>query len=113
MVIMHGLFDLKTNYTSEQFKQAFDAFALHLKAVNLLVNWRYMQRTPHEVYDACPPQMDFYVAMEFSDSLQSEKCKDYVQQDIEPVKSLHRAVNRQVHNTQFFLTEDVEVENSN
>ena len=108
MVIMHGLFDLKSDYSSSQFKLAFDNFCGHLKQEALLVSWSYMQRTPDDVYDARPPEMKFHVAMKFSDAKQAEASKVYVTANQEPIKSLHFAVNSKVKNTQFFLCEDVE-----
>lgn len=108
MVTMHGLFDLKMGRSDVQFKQDFDNFCTHLKQQDLLVTWRYMVRVPDQVYDARPPLVQFYVAMDFADLEQSEKCKKYVMVDTDPVNVLHRAVNSKVENTQFFLSEDVE-----
>lgn len=107
-VIMHGLFDLKSEYSSLQFKLAFDDFCAHLKQEKLLISWSYMQRTPDDVYDARPPIMQFYVAMKFFDAKQAEVSKEYVIANQEPIKTLHYAVNSKVENTQFFLCEDVE-----
>ena len=107
MVIMHGLFDLKPDCSHSQFKSAFDDFCAHLKQQKLLNSWRYMQRTPHDIYDARPPVTEFYVAMEFIDADQAEQSKDYVVNNQEPVSSLHLAVNSKVINTQFFLSEDI------
>ena len=105
---MHGLFDLKSDYSSSQFKSAFDDFCAHLKQEGLLDSWCYMRRSPDNVYDARPPEMQFYVAMKFADRKQAENSKVYVTANQEPVKPLHQAVNSKVENTQFFLCEDVE-----
>lgn len=112
MVVMHGLFDLKEKYNEHEFKQAVDNFAAHLQQMNMLSAWRFMRRTPHPGYDARPPAKNFYVSVEFIDLPQSQECWAYVENNQEPLRSFHRAVNSKVKNTIFFLCEDVESENS-
>ena len=107
MIVLHGLFELKDGYLERDFRDAFDAFAQHLRDQSLLVEWRFMRQEEHEGYNRRPPETPHYIAMEFTDRTQSEACWDYVEKDEEPLKSLHRAMNRQVTNTRFFLCSDV------
>ncbi|WP_282604406.1 DUF6614 family protein [Pelagibius sp. Alg239-R121] len=107
MIVMHGLFGLKDDCDEVQFRDSFDAFSGHLKQLNLLITWRFMRQEPHDGYNRRPPEAPYYVSMEFLDNDQAEACWAYVEQDEEPLKSLHRAMNRQVQNTQFFLSSDV------
>lgn len=107
MIILHGLFELKEVYGEAEFRNAFDAFAKHLKEQSFLLGWRFMQQEVHEGYNRRPPETPYYIAMEFADRPQSEACWDYVEKDEEPVRSLHRAMNRQITNARFFLYSDV------
>ncbi len=107
MFVLHGLFELKDGYGETDFRHAFDAFASHLQEQSLLRKWRFMRQEDHAGYNRRPPAKPFYIAMEFTDRAQSEACWDYVEKDEEPLKSLHRAMNRQVTNTSFFLCADV------
>ncbi|MEP6567812.1 MAG: DUF6614 family protein [Mesorhizobium sp.] len=105
MTTMHGLFHLRSPDELPRFKAAYDAFAGHLQELGYVSGWRLMRRSPHDGYDARPPEQPLYVAMDFPDLTTAQACYAYVEADQEPLKALHRAVNREVHTTQFFLCE--------
>jgi hypothetical protein len=107
MITMHGLFHLREQARDADFRAAYDAFGEHLRSLGYVVSWRFMRRSPHDGYDARPPEQPFYVSMDFPDIEAARACYRYVEADEEPLKTLHRAVNRKVHTTQFFLCEDI------
>ena len=107
MVTMHGLFDLVQPGGEAEFRSAFDRFAEHLFEQRLIVSWRFMRRLPHYGYDSTPPSTRFHVSMDFDSELTAQQCWDYVEQDLPPVRELHRAVNSRVTREVFFLCEDV------
>ncbi len=107
MIVLHGLFELKDGYGDTDFRDAFDAFANHLRNQSLLLEWRFMRQEAHEGYNRRPPEAPNYIALEFADKTQSEACWAYVENDEEPIRSLHRRMNRQITNASFFLCSDV------
>ena len=106
MIIMHGLFDLMENVNEGQFRRSFEPFSDHLTANSMVLNCRFMRHQDHEGYNADPPATKYYVSMEFSDMDCAERCWDYIQENKEPIKSLHTAVFSKVQNSSFFLTSD-------
>ena len=107
MITMHGNFDLIAGIKTADFHQAFDGFCRHLSDVGYVTGWQFAVRTPHAGYDARPPQTKYYVAMHFPSYEIAERCYAYVAADEEPLKTLHRAVNRKVvrETTSFYLCE--------
>lgn len=107
MIIMHGLFDLKDGVKEGEFRQSFEQFSDHLKDSRMVVSWRIMRHQAHHGYNARPPLTHYYVSIEFTEMDQAERCWGYVQENDEPLKSLHDAVFSKVHNTTFFLSSDI------
>lgn len=107
MIVMHGLFDIKDGIDEAAFHAAFAAFGEHLKERGLATSWRMMRRQEHAGYDNGPPQTRYYLSVEFEDTGQSGRCWSYVEEDAEPLRSLHRNMNSKVHNARFFLCSDV------
>ena len=77
MLILHSTFDLTT--AASEFKQAFDAFGVHLRDQDLIISWRFQQRHPHPGYDSTPPENPYYVSMEFRDIEQAEACWSHIE----------------------------------
>lgn len=106
-VTMYGIFALRDGCTADGFRTAFDAFSQHLKETGFLESWRFLVREPHSGYDARPPDVGFLVEMTFRDADQAERCYAYVEEDREPLQTLHRNVNRQSVDTHFALYREV------
>ena len=107
MIIMHGMFDLTDDATAGAFRESFDLFSEHLKATEMVLGCRFMRRQAHDGYNADPPLTQYYVSMEFTDMDYAERCWDYVEENNEPLKSLHTAVFSKIQNYRFFLSSDV------
>ena len=105
---MHGMFDLKDGIQEGEFRQSFDLFSQHLCEKELALTYRFMRHQAHDGYNADPPAMQYYVAVEFVDTDQAERCWDYIQKNSAPVHSLHTAVFSKIQNSRFFLTSDVQ-----
>lgn len=107
MIVLHGLFDLRSGVSVADFRSAFQAFHEHLKEERLVTSARFMKHEPHAGYDSRPPRTEFYIAMEFVDRAQAERCWFYVGSGDEPLHSLHVAMNRLVQRASFFFYNDV------
>ncbi len=107
MILLHGLFDLRPKPSDAQFRAAFPAFHDHLRSERLAVSARFMRHEPHSEYNARPPEMEFYIAIEFVDKEQAERCWSYVEASDEPLHTLHSRVNRLIQKASFFLYSDV------
>lgn len=107
MVLLHGLFDLRPDASEEEFRSAFQAFHGHLRSKRLVSSARFMRHEPHYGYDSRPPETNFYIAIEFVDMKQAERCWSYVEADDEPLHALHSRMNSLVRTTSFFLYKDV------
>ena len=107
MIVMHSTFNLLDGQQADEFKSVFDAFAAHLHEKRLVTGWRYMQRAPHDGYNADMPEGQHYLMTEFIDMEQAQACWDYVEEDSEPIASLHRDVRTRITNSSFYLCRDV------
>ena len=107
MILMHGMFDLKDNVKEGEFRHSFDLFSEHLNAIEMTRTCRFMRHQAHDGYNARPPSTKYYVAVEFLDIAKAEQCWDYIQENNEPIKSLHTAVFSKIQNSRFFLTSDI------
>lgn len=107
MILLHGLFDLRPEASEEEFRAAFRAFHDHLRSERLATSARFMRHEPHAGYNARPPQTEFYIAIEFVDKEQAERCWTSVEAADEPLHILHARVNRLIQKASFFLYCDV------
>jgi hypothetical protein len=107
MIRLHGTFDLKDGISGSAYSQAFTAFCAHLQAMDYVASWSFGRRVAHSGYERLAPDGSYYTAIDFSDMAAAQDCYDYVAEDEEPIRSLHRAVNSIVDpaSTRFFLTE--------
>ena len=108
MILLHGLFDLRPGASEEEFRAAFQAFHDHLKSKRLAISARFMRHEPRFGYDARPPETEFYIAIEFVDREQAERCWSCVEAADEPLHTLHSCVNRLIQKASFFLYSDVD-----
>ena len=108
MILMHGMFDLKDEIQEEEFRQSFDLFSEHLIATEMALSCRFMRHQAHDGYNARPPSTKYYVAIEFVDMDYAEQCWNCIQEDNEPVKSLHTAVFSKIQDSRFFLSSDIQ-----
>ncbi|MEM7378202.1 MAG: DUF6614 family protein [Pseudomonadota bacterium] len=107
-VTLHSLFDLRPGCTESGFKAVYDAFAAHLRDEGFVVTWRTLRRLPHAGYDTDPPASQFAADLVFTDRPAMLSAWDHVEADGPGVQRVHRAVNRQVCNARFYLTETVD-----
>ena len=106
MVILHSFFDLQDHCTAEQFSEAINALATHLVEKNLLLSHQFMERQAHDGYNADAPDSHFYHAMKFDDLQQAIQCWSYIEEDSEPIRTLHGRIKTSVTNTSFSLYRD-------
>ena len=104
---MHGLFDLKDDVNEGEFRQSFDLFSEYLDEIDLVLSCRFMRHQAHDGYNADPPATQYYVSMEFLDMDCAERCWNRVEENVEPLKSLHTAVFSKIQNFRFFLSSDI------
>ena len=107
MIVMHSLFDLEENCSVADYQAAIKNLSDHLIQQDLLVSSRFMQREPHDGYNADAPNAPYYLAMEFSNMTRAENCWAYVGSDIEQVKKLHDKIKSNIKDSSFFLCRDV------
>lgn len=107
MIMMHGLFDLKDDIDEGEFRQSFELFSEHLNATGMVLSCRFMRHQAHDGYNARPPLTHYYVSIEFMDMDYAERCWNYIQENNEPLKSLHTAVFSKIQNSRFFLSSDI------
>ncbi len=107
MIVMHSLFDLDESCTESEFQFNIDELGKHLTNKNLLISSRLMRQQAHPGYNAEAPSTSYYLAMEFIDMQQAEKCWSYIEGDTEPVSSLHNLIKKNVCNSSFFLYRDI------
>jgi hypothetical protein len=103
--VLNGLFTLADGISEEEFFPAFEAFYQHLKEMGFVRSYRMMRRQPLEGFGAPLPNFDYHVEIEFPSLDEDQACYDYVKEDKEPVRSLHRAMNSKVRreSAHFFL----------
>src|SRR5579863_470122 len=104
--VLHALFALTDGVSEQEFFPAFEAFYQHLKDRGFVHNCRVMRRQPLEGFGAPLPSFDYHIEFEFLSLAKDQACYDYVMEDREPVRSLHRAMNSKVRDgsAHFFLT---------
>ncbi len=104
---MHGLFDLNEGVDESDFRRVFDLFSEYLKSIDMVVCWRFMRHQEHDGYNSGEPATKYYVSMEFSDMNQAEQCWDIIEDNSEPLHSLHTDVFSKIQDYRFFLSTDV------
>ncbi len=108
MILMHGMFDLKDDIREGEFRRSFELFSEHLCEEEMALTYRFMRQQAHDGYNADPPSTKYYVAVEFVDMDHAEQCWDYIQENSEPIHSLHVAVFSKIQNSRFFLSSDIQ-----
>jgi hypothetical protein len=104
---MFGVFNLRKGVDLQTFKQAFDAFCIHLTQRGYVHSFRVWKRAHHSGYDANFPDVEVMVEMSFHDHGASLACWDYVEAHQEPIRTLHIAVNGKVTDARFVLFQEV------
>ena len=107
MIVLHGWFDLKDPTDEGEFRQAFERFADHLKATQLVGACRCMCHRAHDGYNTHPPWANYYVSIEFPDMGCAEKCWVNIEENNETLKPLHADVFSRICNYRFSLTSDI------
>jgi hypothetical protein len=106
--ILHSLFDLADGVAEADFKLALEAFFEHLKAKGFAKSLRVMRRKPLPEFGARLPDFAYYAGIEFHDLDCEQACYDYVAENSERVRVLHRAMNSKVRRgAQFFVSADI------
>lgn len=107
MIIMHGMFDLADDVEEGAFHDSFVSLSEYLQGAGMCLSARCMRHQPHDGYNANGPLTKYYISIKFLDMDQAEQCWDYIEDNREPMKSLHQAVFSKVQNTAFFLSTDI------
>jgi hypothetical protein len=94
--VLNGLFALADGVSEEEFFPAFEAFYQHLKEKGFVCRYRMMRRKPLEGFGAPLPKFDYHVEIEFRSLDEEQACYDYVKENKEPLRSLHRNMNSKV-----------------
>src|SRR5215471_15876203 len=94
--ILHSLFELQAGGREEDFRVAFDDYVKHLIDIGYALEGRLMRRKPIEGFGRPLPDFSYYAAIEFADREREQACYDYVARNVEPVRSIHAAMNSQV-----------------
>jgi hypothetical protein len=104
--ILHGLFSLRDGVSEHDFRAAFEAFVDHLTEVGFASGGRLMHRTPLAQFGKPLPEFQYYAAIMFLNPEREQACYDYVAENAEPVRSIHRAMNSLVRpqSSYFFVT---------
>lgn len=102
---MFGAFALRNDMTPPAFSKTFSVFCRHLQEQGYVRDWRVWIRRPHAGYDNRAPDVPILVEIEFCSRSAALECYAYVEADQEPLKTLHRDMNRMVHDTFFALYE--------
>ncbi len=107
MILMHGLFDLNEGVEEGAFRESFELFSKHLNTIEMVVSWRCMRHQEHDGFNSNQPDTRYYVSMEFLDMGQAQQCWDRIEDDSEPLHSLHTDVFSKIQNYRFFLASDI------
>ena len=110
MIILQSFFDLHDHCSPEKFNDAINALSAHLVERKLLLSHQFMERQAHDGYNADAPDSRYYHAMKFVDMAQAEQCWSYIEEDSEPVNTLHGVIKTSVTNTSFSLYRDFSIE---
>lgn len=104
---MFGVFNLQKSVDLAGFKISFDAFGAHLKQAGFVQDWRVLQRSAHDGYDADFPDLSVMVEVRFNDRAAADAGWAYVEAAEDPLHSLHLAVNLSIKDSMFVLFEAV------
>ncbi|MEM1048399.1 MAG: DUF6614 family protein [Pseudomonadota bacterium] len=100
---LFGTFNLRGSTDLASFKQAFDALCEHLRDRRYLQTWRLWERAYHDGYDAGFPDTSLVVEMGFPTHRAALEVWDCFESRVDPVGSLHLAVNSKVKDARFVL----------
>ena len=109
MFHMLSCFDLKPDFTLEEFQQSLDDYTEHMHELDLVegkgpIGLRHSdtimdtddERTQH-----------YFMLMHFRDRAQSDQAVDYIQTHQEPGASIHKQVYSKVQNLIFICWQDI------
>ena len=109
MVILHALFDLKPGVSEGDFKKVLEDVCGHLQTEGYVIGWRWMRQIVPKGPSFPRPVQKHFVAFEFLDEETEQRCYEYVAENAEPIRTLHRAMNSKVErgSPMFFVCADV------
>jgi len=102
--VLNSLFTLADGVSEQEFFPELEAFYQHLKEMGFVRSYHVMRRRPLEGFGARLPNFDYHVEFEFPSLEKDQECYDYVKENKEPIRSLHRAMNSKVrHGSAYFF----------
>ena len=109
MFQMLSCFDVKPEYTLEEFQQSLDGYTEHLQGLGLVESRGPIGlRHSDTVMDTDNERTQtYFMLMYFKDRAQSDKAVDYIKTHVEPGASIHKLVYSKVQNLIFICWQDI------
>ena len=109
MFHMLTCFDLKPEFTLDDFQQSLDEYTEHMRSLDLVVDRGPIgKRESDTIMDTDNErEHDYFMIMNFRNRAQSDKAVDYILEHQEPGESIHKGVYSKVDNLVFICWQDV------
>lgn len=109
MFHMLSCFDLDSEITIDEFKQANDKFFLHMQELGLVHSVGSIgRRNKHPVLDTDDERsQEYFYIMSFVDEAQSNRAVDCIYAHQEPEEGIHNNVSLKTKNSIFICWEDI------
>lgn len=109
MFHMLSCFDLKPEYSLEEFQQSLADYTEHMHTLDLVESKSPIGlRQSDTIMDTDDErQQNYFMLMNFRDRAQSDKAVDYIKTHQEPGDSIHKKVYSKVHNLIFICWQDI------
>ena len=102
--VFNGVFKLREGVTEEEFLPTLIAFYEHFIERGFAIGYRILRREELAGFGKTLPEFSYRGELIYSDLQIEKSAYEYVKQNDEPVRSLHRAMNSQVQRgADFFL----------
>ena len=109
MFHMLTCFDLKPEFTLDDFQVSLDDYTEHMRSLDLVVDRGPIgKRESDTIMDTDNErEHDYFMIMNFRNRAQSDKAVDYILEHKEPGDSIHKGVYSKVNNLIFICWQDV------
>ena len=106
---MLSCFDLKPEFTLEDFQQSLDDYTEHMRGLDLVEGKGPIGvRHSDTIMDTDDERtQNHFMLMHFQDRAQSDKAVDYIKSHQEPGASIHKQVYSKVQNLIFICWQDI------
>lgn len=109
MFHMLTCFDLKPEFTLDEFQRSLDEYTKHMHGLDLVLDRSPIgSRVSDTILDTDEDRKhDYFMIMNFRDRAQSDKAVDYMFAEEEPGHSIHKEVYSKVDNPVFICWQDI------